>query len=290
MCTVDLSDAFFHVPISERHRKYFQFRFEGQTYQFRGLPFGWSRSPHWFQLFTGHVTALCRQLGFRISVYLDDFLVMAETEAMARTRTQILCKLLQHFGFTVNDKKSELEPSRSREFLGVLINSVEMSLSVPRKKLAAYVSFVKRVLRRASSGSNVTLVELQSLVGKLSSCSMCFSNARIHLNELFLVLKNTMAGRPEWTEGALRELRWWAEFAHKWNGAGFKTPTPKFVFTTDASPWGWSDHRTLTATRTHTNRSPLSHFFAGEVGHDIGASYSRLKGSSRSWRISTQRT
>ena len=43
--SLDFSDAYFHVPISQRSRKYLRFHLNGRTYQFTALPFGLSTAP-----------------------------------------------------------------------------------------------------------------------------------------------------------------------------------------------------------------------------------------------------
>src|SRR4029434_4616446 len=43
--TIDLKDAYFHIPIHHRHRKYLRFAFGGIAYQFNALPFGLSLAP-----------------------------------------------------------------------------------------------------------------------------------------------------------------------------------------------------------------------------------------------------
>ena len=43
--SIDFKDAYFHVPIQEQSRKYQRFHVQGQTYQFRALPFGLSIAP-----------------------------------------------------------------------------------------------------------------------------------------------------------------------------------------------------------------------------------------------------
>src|SRR4029434_4633359 len=47
--TIDLKDAYFHVPIHPRHRKYLRFAFGGIAYQFNALPFGLSLAPRAFR-------------------------------------------------------------------------------------------------------------------------------------------------------------------------------------------------------------------------------------------------
>ena len=46
--TIDLKDAYFHVDISPKHRKYLRFDFQGIAYEYNRLPFGYSLSPRTF--------------------------------------------------------------------------------------------------------------------------------------------------------------------------------------------------------------------------------------------------
>ena len=43
--SIDFKDAYFHIPMQEQSRKYLRFHVQGQTYQFKALPFGLSTDP-----------------------------------------------------------------------------------------------------------------------------------------------------------------------------------------------------------------------------------------------------
>lgn len=45
---VDLSEAYFSVPIHEHYRKYLKFQWNGNLYEFSCLPFGLSIAPYLF--------------------------------------------------------------------------------------------------------------------------------------------------------------------------------------------------------------------------------------------------
>lgn len=72
------------------------------------------------------VVGLLRQLGIRIVIYLDDILVMAQTqEEMAKCHATTTINLLESLGFTVNYQKSVLIPSTTIEFLGFLLKNFD---------------------------------------------------------------------------------------------------------------------------------------------------------------------
>lgn len=248
MCTVDLSDAFLHVPLHPDHQRFFQFRWGGRLYQYKCTPFGWSRSPQWFQAFTNHIARICRsQYNFRLVVYLDDFLVMGASKKEAEKNTRILLLLLEHFGFTPNWTKSCLNASQRREFLGTLIDSESMTLSVPPGKLVRYRRSAKRLLRRAQSGRPVHLHDLQSVVGQLQSCSQCIPLCRMRIAGLLRALRDALrfCQPPKLDFEAMEDLDSWIRLGATWNGKGFQVLSPDFLFTTDAGPMGWGGHCTV---------------------------------------------
>ena len=72
--SIDLTDAYFHIPIHPRDRKWLRFVWEGQVFQFCALPFGLSLAP-W--IFTKVSRELCSSLhlkGLRVQMFLDDWL------------------------------------------------------------------------------------------------------------------------------------------------------------------------------------------------------------------------
>ncbi len=46
--TVDLKDAYFHIQVVQRHRKFLRFVFGGKAYQYKVLPFGLALAPRTF--------------------------------------------------------------------------------------------------------------------------------------------------------------------------------------------------------------------------------------------------
>jgi hypothetical protein len=55
-------------------RDWFLFRYDGQFYRFIALPFGWDRSPKWFNQLMVPMVRNLRQL-YRVLAYLNDFLL-----------------------------------------------------------------------------------------------------------------------------------------------------------------------------------------------------------------------
>ena len=56
-------------------------------------------------------------------MYIDDILVMAETEVKSRDHTEGLVYLLENLGFIIHPEKKITTPTQKIEFLGMVADS-----------------------------------------------------------------------------------------------------------------------------------------------------------------------
>ena len=66
--SIDFKDAYFHIPIQEQSRKYLRFHVQGQTYQFKALPFGLATAPLEFTVIAKEVKLMASHKGIRIHI------------------------------------------------------------------------------------------------------------------------------------------------------------------------------------------------------------------------------
>ena len=84
-CTsIDLKDAFLHVPIARKHHKYLHFRIRDAAFQFCALPFGLTTSPLVFTRIVKTVGAYAHSQGLNMSLYLDNWNTPALSPTLAR--------------------------------------------------------------------------------------------------------------------------------------------------------------------------------------------------------------
>ena len=74
MLSLDLQDAYWHIPVAQDHRKYLTFCIDGRTLQCAALPFGWKGSPLTFTKVMRAFVKYLRSRGIRCLrlPYLDD--------------------------------------------------------------------------------------------------------------------------------------------------------------------------------------------------------------------------
>ena len=159
-CTVDLKDAYLHVPVNVAFQKYLGFQWAGRHYVWTALPFGLSLSPRVFVKTLRPVLAALRGMGLRVLLYMDDFLLAARPEGAPHALAQLL-GLLSRLGFIVNERKVS-EWAHETPFLGVVLDSWRDVLFRPAAKT---LDGVRRWLREARRGSAVTARRLAAFLG-----------------------------------------------------------------------------------------------------------------------------
>ena len=232
MTKVDLKDAYFTIPMSQSDRQYLRFSAESQQYQFTCLPFGLSSAPWIFTKILKPVAALLREHGVRLVVYIDDFLIMAESKDLAEEHTAALVFLLENLGFLLS-AKSVMIPSQSMEFLGFMLDSHTMRLQVQEA-------------RRLLNATEISAREVSRTVGKMNAMSQGIPPAPLFYRALQRDLTRALeAGGQSYETTCLlsvearEELQWWTSYLEQWNGKSLLIHQPDLVIESDASLRGW---------------------------------------------------
>ena len=71
-----------------------------------------------------------REQGITVSACVDDLIGIADSYEQCLEDSSITVELLQKLGYVVNLAKSTLVPSQITEYLGVLINSQDMTFKI----------------------------------------------------------------------------------------------------------------------------------------------------------------
>jgi ribonuclease HI len=268
MVSIDLNQAFYHVPLAPSQTQYFAFDFLAKRYCFKCLPFGLTTSPRIFTKILKPLIKLARAQGIRVVAYLDDLLIMARTKQEALTHLNSLITCLQNHGFTINEKKSCLDPSQVIDYLGFRIDSKKMVLKLPNQKIRGLI----RECKKAKTLKVLPVRKLASLIGKIIATANAMFPAKLHSRAL-LRDKNLSLQQEGWngkvylSEESLAQLEWWIQELPSWNGRSLLPENPKNVIYTDASNTGWGaslnlqqtihGHWNLREQQMHINRLEL---------------------------------
>ena len=238
---LDLQDAYFCVAILAEHRKFLRFWWERQLYEFQCLPFGLASAPRQFTKILKPVVGLLRKLGIRLLIYLDDILIMNQSQQSILQDGKTVVVLLEALGFVLNMKKSVVVPSQRMEFLGVVVDSQAMTFSLPEDKIANIFLKCSEMLKM----EEVSVRQLSKLTGVLVSSALAVLPGPLHYRQLQMVQARALMKGLSYesmvmlSADAKREIRWWMEMLQQTNGKAIISPGPDLVIETDASRQGW---------------------------------------------------
>jgi len=144
--------------------------------------------------------------------------------------------------FTINIEKSSMNPTQEITFLGFVVNSEHMTISLPPEKVQKIIDYCRPLLAR----ERITLRKLASLISLLESTRPAIWRAPLHFRHLQIDLiiglqisQKSFDSYISLCQKSEIELEWWLMNIHKVNGSPFHLPSPDMIITTDASKKGW---------------------------------------------------
>ncbi|XP_038061714.1 uncharacterized protein LOC119732327 [Patiria miniata] len=149
--------------------------------------------------------------------------------------------LLQRLGFIIKHDKSQFVPSHQLTYLGFLINSSTMTLSLLTEKVHKIMTHCRDVLQ----AKDLTVRDLAKLIGRLSSSIQAVFPAPLFYRSLqqdkgiARHRENSYETEVILSPASRTELETWISCIRLWNSQTLLNPTPDLMIQTDASLWGW---------------------------------------------------
>ncbi len=187
---INLKDAYFHVSILPRHRPFLRFAFEGQAYQYKVLPFGLSLSPRVFTKVVEAALVPLREAGIRVLNYLDDWLILAQSRALLCEHRDTVLSHLSRLGLRVNWEKSKLSPVQRIYFLGMELDSVNLTARLSVERAQSMLNCLESFQHKRA----VPPKHFQRLLGHMASAAAVMPLGLIHMRPLQRWLHDRVPG------------------------------------------------------------------------------------------------
>ncbi len=243
--SIDLKDAFFHIPVHPAHRKYLRFIVDGVHYQFKALPFGLGMSPYVFTRVMKSVGTYARSQGLLLFLYLDDWLLLSNNNGEAVLWINWLLKLVQSLGLLPNIAKCDLTPSQIYLFIGVLFNLIQGTAQPAPHRVGVFLQLADKMLRASAPSAG----SYQRLLGHMTSLEKLVHRGRLYMRPIQFCLKNqwhqfsqSQSVPVKLTPEARQCIEWWKDLNHLERGVTIVQSTPELRLFTDASTVGWGAH------------------------------------------------
>ena len=241
MASIDLKDAYYTVPVKKSQRQYLRFWWNNVLYQFTCLPNGLAEAPRKFTKLLKIPFKYLRERGHANSAYIDDScLVDTSSEGCLQNVTDT-AYLLDSLGFTVHPVKSCFEPTQVLVYLGFILNSLLMIVSLTADKAGKIVAQCKELKAR----SKCTIRECAQIVGKLVAAEPGVDYAPVHYKRMELEKTDRLqacAGDFEaqmWIPEIMKEdLQWWIDHALTAKREIVRPPPDIHVYS-DSSGYAW---------------------------------------------------
>ena len=230
----DLRHAYRQIPVDPADFQYLGYFWENEFYFDTVLAMGQRNAAMACSRTTSAVMFIHHEAGYRGTNYLDDLIGVANPEVSAEAFHH-LGQTLEDLGLLENFAKA-YPPAIIQIVLGIEVNTVEGTLSVPKDKLIEIVVVVGKWQEKIKS----TKVELQSLIGTLQFVSKCVLQSRVFMNRLLETLRAMSKKKSiRLSESFKKDVKWWSRFMEKYNGVSFIPAMawgePDVTFATDSS-------------------------------------------------------
>ena len=242
MASIDLRHAYYSVYMAEADQVKLRFEKSGRLYQYSCLPNGIACAPRLFTKLLKPVYASLRMLGHSNSGYIDDSLLVADTEPECEENVKDTTGLMSDLGFIIHKEKSVMKPTKQITFLGKNINSENMTVSLPDDKVQTIVQECKDMYRR----TEITVRTLARILGLMVSSfsaveygPLFYRNLEKAKIEALRYLNGDFNGKMAVTQPMRKELKWWIDNLHCQNRV-IDHGNADLVITTDASSLGWA--------------------------------------------------
>ena len=172
MINFDLKQGYTHIDIHPQYHTYlgFAWSIKGKTHYFiyTVIPYGINVGPYIFTKVMRQLIKHWRSKGVPICIFLDDGFATAGDVSRCIAISHEIQSDLKCAGLVANDKKSTWIPSQHLEWVGLVFDLVQGTISLPVRRVEAINTLLLFCLRNISKISARTL---SKATGNIISCS-----------------------------------------------------------------------------------------------------------------------
>ena len=240
--SLDLKDAYLHIPVHPHHRKFLRIGYRGKVFQFKVLPFGQATAPLIFTRVVRSLAAAVHAQNLELHTYLDDWLNQAQSYQQAIQETSLLLSLTKELGWIPNWEKSELLPTQEFTFIGMHCNLRLGLVFPPQDRLEKIHQAILKILPSQGAIAHTWL----HLIGLLVSAEKQVPFGRTHMRGIqwglasqWRISREPLSKWVNLTPLAALHMKWWANTQNTLKGVTINLFQAQVSLYTDASKLAW---------------------------------------------------
>ena len=214
MGSVDLKDAYYSIPVHQAYKQYFTCYWQGRFYEYNRMPNGYAQAPLLFAKILKHPFARLRKQGLLSVVYLDDSYLQGDSYSGCLHNITATTNLLAWLGFRINYEKSVLVPTQSMKFLGFILDSVTMTISLTETRRAHILA----ICNKLQTPEVLTIREVASAIGTFVAALPAVPHGALHYRSIEKANTSALQSKKEnfnkkmtLPVDALSDIFWWEQ-------------------------------------------------------------------------------
>ncbi|CAG2219551.1 unnamed protein product [Mytilus edulis] len=238
-CKVDVCDAFKQLGILPTQWHLFCFKWHNFYYHYVILPSGCRSSPKLFDMLSRSICWIAKH-NYNINVIfhlLDDFLTVDRPTDCGERTMALLSLIFNKLSIPLSKKKT-VGPSCVLEYLGIVLDTVNMQARLPQDKVKRITDFITLILSKKSC----TRKELEQLLRHLNFATRVILLGRSFVSYLYKLMSSVKESfyHVHLNKECKADLYMWLSFLKNWNGINFfyektLTKAADMMLYTDAS-------------------------------------------------------
>ena len=212
MHKINLSHAFRQLKVDPADYPLLCLLWQDKYYADGSYAFGHRTGTMGCSRLTDFLRYLHAKQGDYLMSYIDD-LLGAEVGSKAQESFDLMCNLLQDLNIPVSPKKLP-PPTTHIICLGIEIDSVKASMSIPKDKLQEILSACEKFLQL----THFTKKQLQSLLGSLMFVHKVVHAARYFVNRLLDTFRSMNKQKAPMSDQIRQTINWFLTFVKGFNG------------------------------------------------------------------------
>ena len=245
MVSLDLESSFYALNVHPDHRKYLKVICMGKTWVFNKLPMGYAQSPYIFtKLMKIPLTYLRTEFGYTNAAFIDDLFLLEDTFDFAQQNAFDTVDTVQDLGYTVNVPKSGIKPQQKKNHLGMIIDSIQMIVTLTQEKIDKLIDHAQNILAKNS----VQIRSLASLVGQMNAARFAVKFGPLHTKSLEIAKNMALVKNQGDFDGFMElsvldkmDIKWWINICPNAYKSLIPPPVDCTIYT-DASLSGYGFH------------------------------------------------
>jgi hypothetical protein len=242
MASIDIKDAYYAVNIDQEDQKYLKFKWRSQYFCYQVLVMGLSSAPERYTKLMKPVYAQLRKQGFESVGYLDDSFLKGDTFNDCLDNVTQTVQLFTSLGLTIHPTKSVLIPTQSIIFLGFILDSVQMTISLTEDKKATIYESCKALVSKEFP----SIREVSRVIGLFVAAFPAVIYGPLYYRKLdfdktqaLKLNKGNFDAHIKLSDKSLFEITWWMDNIYNAYAPIMCSNKPDIVLETDSSLKGW---------------------------------------------------